>query len=76
MFLLLLKTTENSSTSLDFVCAVETKAEAVRQIDREFDDLKPAGYGAYRMLGARGGTPKAVEETKEWAGSSYVLAEF
>lgn len=76
MFILLLKTTKNSMTSLDFVCAVGTRPEAVRQIDREFDDLKPAGFGSYRMLGARGMAPVEVEETKEWQGSSYVLAEF
>lgn len=76
MYLLLLKTTKNSMTSLNFVGASESRAQLVHEIDREFGELKPAGFGSYRMLGARGEAPVEVEETKEWQGSSYVLATF
>lgn len=76
MFVLMLKTTENSATNLDFICAATSRDEAVRQIDHQFGELQPSGHGNYRMLGARGQAPKEVEETKTWGGSSYVLAEF
>jgi hypothetical protein len=77
MFLLLLKTTKNACTNLDFVGAYEDKERAQRYVRLEAGTFEPAGFGSYRMLGSRNGmTPKSVEETQEWQGSTYLLAEF
>jgi hypothetical protein len=77
MFLLLLKTTRNACTNLDFVGAYETREKAIPYADRGNGDFTPSGYGNYRMIGSRNGmTPKSVEETLTWNGSSYLLVEF
>jgi hypothetical protein len=77
MFLLLLKTTKNAHTSLDFVGMYETREMALPHVDREAGPFEPSGFGNYRMLGCRNGmTPKSVEETQVWQGSSYLLVEY
>lgn len=77
MFLLLLKTTKNACTSLDFVGMYETKEKASRYISQENGPLEPSAFGNYRMIGSQNGiTPETIEETKEFQGSTYLLVEF
>jgi hypothetical protein len=77
MYLLMTKTTTKAQTSLNFVGMYETKEKAERYVALEAGSFKPSGYGNYRMLGCRNGmTPKNIEETQEWQGSTYLLVEF